>query len=287
MFSVRQKMRVARQLNRVLRLIRRLAGRGMQVRCRRRGVNWDLDLNEAFDLSIYLLGAYEVSTLRAYEKVIRPGDTVFDIGANVGAHTLHFARLVGPAGQVYAFEPTDFAMGKLRSNLRLNPDLAKRVTLQQSFLVAGRTDQPPASIPSSWPVAPNQVDLHPEHFGKAQPLTKATTITADDYCAQAGIARIDFVKIDVDGYEYPVLRGFRQTLQRLRPRILIELAPFVYEGENGGEFEDYVGFLRDLGYDFTVASTGRPLPDHAAALRRFITPGGALNALLTPRPARP
>ena len=93
MFSVLQKIFIARQLNRVLRIARRLVGRDMRTVCDRRGVRWALDLDEGIDLSIYLLGAYEPRTLHAYTRHIRPGAVVFDIGANIGAHTLHFARL--------------------------------------------------------------------------------------------------------------------------------------------------------------------------------------------------
>jgi FkbM family methyltransferase len=287
MFSVKQKILIARMLNRVLGLVRRLAGRGMQVECRRHGVKWSLDLNEGIDLSIYLLGAYEPRTVRAYERIIRPGDVIFDIGANIGAHTLHFARLTGPTGRVFAFEPTDFAMAKLRSNLALNPELMPRVSLQQSFLVADRADRPPGSIPSSWPVANQHDDLNVEHLGKPQSLLAATTVTADDFCVREGIARIDLVKIDVDGHEYPVLRGFHQSLLRFRPRILIEIAPFVYEGGNAGEFDGIMRFLRDLDYDFTDANSGRAISDDAANLRATITRGAAVNALLIPRPAQP
>jgi hypothetical protein len=80
-------------LNHALRLIRRLGGRGMTTVCRRRGVRWELDLDEGIDLSIYLFGAYELRSLRAYAPLIRPGATVFDISAHIGARTLHFARL--------------------------------------------------------------------------------------------------------------------------------------------------------------------------------------------------
>lgn len=287
MLSVRQKMLIARQINWVLRFLRGLVGLGTKVQCRRGGVIWDLDLNEGIDLSIYLLGAYEPRTVRNYQRVIRKGDIVFDIGANIGAHTLHFARLVGPSGHVFAFEPTDFAVAKLRANLALNPGLAPRVTLQQSFLVADRADQPPHDIHSSWPVAHHHVGLHPHHLGKSQPLAGSTTITADDFCTSARIDRIDFLKIDVDGFEYPVLRGFRQTLAHCRPIILIEIAPYFYDENGQSEFDDLINFLRDLEYDFTDANTERAVPNSAEALRRMITPGGGINALLMPRPARP
>jgi FkbM family methyltransferase len=286
MFSVRQKMLIARQVNHALRLARRCVGRGMQLRCRRHGVNWALDLDEGIDLCIYLQGAYEPRSLRAYERVIRPGDVVVDIGANIGAHTLQFARLVGPAGHVFAFEPTDFAIAKLRANLALNPDLGPRVTLQQSFLVANQAERPPTVVASSWPVAHHHEGLHPDHLGKSQPLAAATTITGDEYCEAAGITRIDFVKIDVDGYEFPVLQGFQRTLRRCRPKILIEIAPYFYGATQAADFERFIGFLRDLDYDFSDANSGRRVPDTTDGLRKLITPGGGMNALLRPRPAR-
>lgn len=283
MFSVSQKIFIARQLNRALRFGRRLAGHDMRTTVTRRGVRWALDLDEGIDLSIYLLGAYEPRTLDAYRPLIRPGAVIFDIGANIGAHALHFARLAGPAGRVFAFEPTDFACAKLQANLRLNPDLAPRVSIQQLFLVADRTTPPPASVASSWPVAHETGDVNAWH-GRSHPALAATAMTTDDFCAAAKVERIDLVKLDVDGHEYDVLRGFRASLARFRPIIIVEIAPFIFAGAKAREFDDFVQLLVDLDYDFTDANTGRPVARDPAELRRTITPGGGINAVLFPRP---
>ena len=285
MLSVRQKIFLARLLNRALHTVRRLGGRSMTAICRRRAVTWELDLDEGIDLAIYLFGAYEPHSLRAYAPLIRPGDTVFDIGANIGAHTLHFARLVGPTGRVFAFEPTDFAVAKLRRNLALNPHLAACVSLQQCFLLAKRTDKLPPAVPASWPVGSWHDDLHWGHLGKSKTLIAASATTADEFCATAGIQRIDFVKIDVDGYEYPVLRGFRQSLERFRPPILIEIAPFIFEGAKAEEFDDFVRLLAGLDYTFSNANTARFVSRDPAVLRRTIARGGGINALLRPASA--
>ena len=61
-------------------------------------INWRLDLLEGIDL----LGSFEPLTVRAYRGIVRPGDTVLDIGANVGAHTLPLAQLVGETCRVIA-----------------------------------------------------------------------------------------------------------------------------------------------------------------------------------------
>lgn len=121
-------------------------------------------------------------------------------------------------------------------------------------------------------------------FWKPQTLIAATALTADDFCVAREVTRLDFVKLDVDGHELSVLKGFRDSLARFRPAILIQIAPFVYKGANADEFEEFINFLAGLNYDFTDANTGRPISSDPAELRRIITPGACINAILLPRP---
>jgi FkbM family methyltransferase len=275
-------MFIARMMNRFIRLLRCPFTRGMRLVCKRKGVSWDLDLDEGIDLSIYVLGAYEPGILRAYSSIIARGDVVFDIGANVGAHSLHFARLVGPTGRVVAIEPTDYAISKLRKNLSLNAELATRVSVRQHYLVAGGNLALPKAVAARWPVANVHADLDLKHLGKPEALDHASAITADEVLEAENLHKLDFVKIDVDGNEYPVLRGFRRSLERFRPRMLIELAPFVYDEPRSSDFDDYVCFLAELGYAFTEARTGRPLSSDPKVLRHHAPPGCTLNCLLYP-----
>jgi FkbM family methyltransferase len=280
LFSVRQKILIARGLNAGLRWTRRLAGKGMRTMARRGGIVWDLDLDEGIDLSIYLLGAYEPRTGRAYARLLRPGAVVFDIGANIGAHTLPFARLVGPAGSVHAFEPTDYAFAKLRRNIALNPPLAPAIRAHQMFLVETRHAALPAGVYSSWPVAEAGGETHEEHCGAMKTTREARVGTADDFCAANGIDRIDLVKIDVDGHEAAVIRGFRESLRRFLPDILIEIAPFIHDANGASELDEIVGFFAGLGYAFLEADSGRPVPAEARLIRQRIKPGASINALL-------
>ena len=73
--------------------------------------------------------------MQTYQRIVRRGDIVLDIGANIGAHTLHLAQAVGAAGKVWAIEPTDYAMAKLKANIALNPGLAARIVCCQLMLV--------------------------------------------------------------------------------------------------------------------------------------------------------
>jgi len=62
----------------------------------------------------------------------------------------------------------------------------------------------------------------------------------------------------------------------------MEIAPFIYVRDKAVEFDRFVHFLAGLGYHFTNATTGRPVPSGADELRRIITPRGGINALLLP-----
>ena len=90
---------------------------------KRKGIYWELDLDEGIDFSIFIFGFFEKETSRALDRLVNKGSVVIDIGANIGAHTLPLARLVGKKGKVYAIEPTKYAYRKLIKNLSLNNDI--------------------------------------------------------------------------------------------------------------------------------------------------------------------
>jgi FkbM family methyltransferase len=274
--STRQKIFIARLAHGFVKGWRRLRGAPARAEFTRGGLRWMLDLDEGVDFSIYLLGSFEPDAVRCYEKRLKPGDIVLDIGANIGAHTLQFARLVGPSGRVLAFEPTAYAHGKLRANLALNPDLVPRVTLMQSLLM-DRADAPvPEAICSGWPLVHDE-GLHPDHLGKPHSTEGARSTTLDAAVTAAGLDRIAFVKLDVDGHELAVLKGATETLRRFRPPILIELCPQVCV-EHGYPFSTLVRCLADLGYRFE-SFQGRALPDDPAALEALIPAKGGINVL--------
>lgn len=275
-------MLIARAMNRVVVGARNMVGAGPRTECRRGGISWSLDLDEGIDLSIYLLGAYEPRLLRAYAPLLEPGAIVLDVGANMGAHTLHFARLVGLNGQVHAFEPTGFAFAKLRRNLALNPAYSPVVFPHQVFLVGQESEKMPGAVFASWPVNRDTTGVDPVHLGRTMSAAGAGTTTGDAYCSARGLQRLDLVKIDVDGHELSVLRGLHSTLRRFRPRILIEFAPFVFDGLSRGSFDELISFLAALGYEFRDANHGRHLPRTAEAFCRLLPLGGSMNVLVQP-----
>lgn len=256
---------------------RKLSGKGDRVEVTRRGIRWSLDLSEGIDFSIYLIGAFEWSTALTLDKLVKPGDIIFDIGANIGAHTLPMARTAGNEGRVFAFEPTAFAFQKLGKNLSLNPDLSFRVELCQTMLTNDPSAAVREEIYSSWPLRASE-GHHPKHQGQLTATAGAVTDTIDSFVERKRISRLDLIKIDVDGDEYPVLNGGMETLRRLRPTILLELAPWVH-AEQGNSFPAMIGLLDELGYTLEMVGSKRKLPLSANELERMIPDGGSINAV--------
>lgn len=278
MLSTAAKVRIARMLYHFVRLIRTPFGAPDRVEVKRRGITWNLDLREGIDLTIYTLGAFELDTLRALESRVRPGDTVLDIGANVGAHTLHLARLVGENGRVIAFEPTDFAIAKLRANLKANPALEPRVEVHQAFLVADSSAAPVAPIAASWPVDGTRPD-DAVTASRSMSASGARAIRLDSVLADAGHPVVKLVKMDVDGHELEVLAGARRLLETHAPILVMELAPFVFDPES--KFDAMVELLTGLGYRFYPLGSTRPLPTGARELKERIPGRGSVNVVAT------
>jgi FkbM family methyltransferase len=264
----------------VIRAFLGLAGRGPEVRANRRGIAWHLDLREGIDFSIFLLGSFEPSTVKAYSRYLEDGSVALDIGANIGAHTLPMAQLVGSQGRVLAFEPAARSLEKLRANVAANADLAPRVSAFQVLLSqAGAVDLPP-EIYSSWPVS-SASGRHPLHGGVAISTQGATVRTLDEEVAREGLSRVDFVKMDVDGYEMDVLAGAGETLRRFQPALLMEVAPYTLH-ERGVDAPAPLRFLVDLGYRFYTLD-GAPMPSAPEEIASAVPDGCSVNVLALAR----
>jgi len=270
-----QKVRIARVASSIVRVARAAMGRTPEVVVERGGVRWALDLREGIDLSIYLLGGFEPSTLRGYREFVELGDVTLDIGANIGAHTLPLACLVGPSGRVIAFEPTEYAYTKLRRNLELNPELARRVDARQTMLASSEGEAMPEGIYSSWPLDGGD-DLHERHRGRLKSTHGATRRVLDDVVEELNLPRIDLVKLDVDGNELEVLRGARRSLRRFKPVLMLELAPYVSDA-NPTEFDAMLELLWSENYAIFEAANKRALPGTPRGIRGRIPPGAGMN----------
>ena len=281
MLTTKTKVSLASLAYRCIRTGRAFAGKDNRAIVRRGGIRWCLDLSEGIDFSIYLLGAFERSTASTLDKLTKPGDVVFDVGANVGAHTLRLARSVGPTGKVVAFEPADLAFVKLQRNLGLNPELLSRTSAHQLFLAAAPGAHSQSEIYASWPLE-SDCSVHPKHRGRLVTASNASTDTLDHFVARERIERLNLIKIDVDGQELPVLQGGLAVLAKFRPILVMEMSPYVH-AEQHNSFAALVALLRDGGYSIQNAHTWKPLPLEAAVLEAIIPDGASINVITRPK----
>lgn len=275
--NTQQKIKMATIAYELVSGFRRLLGKSDQVVIRRNGITWELDLREGIDFSIFLLGGFELATLRLYKSILEAGDVVLDIGANIGAHTLPFAKLVGKHGRVYAFEPTQYAFEKLGRNVRANPAISPSIELVHAMLVSENRDAIAPAIYSSWPLH-GEEGLHDQHRGRLMSTFDAVAITLDEFVDQKKIECVNFIKLDVDGNEASVLAGAVDTLRRYRPRVLMEWAPYLFD-DKSAVMEQVLSNFISLGYCPKEPSRRRPLPETVEALNSLVPKYGSMNVL--------
>ena len=273
--STKHKIMLARLAYFGVSGFRRLARCDDRAEVRRGGVNWSLNLREGIDFAIYLTGYFEPRTVAAYRRLLAPGSVAVDIGANMGAHTLHLSGCVGRDGHVLAFEPTAEAYCRLTRNIAINPELSRRIKAMQTMLVAAPDMNLDPILYASWPLH-SPSDTHDLHLGVALSTEGANISTLDDAVAATGLDRVDLIKLDVDGHELDVLRGARRILKQHHPAIVMEWSPYTIE-ERGQDPSDLIALLLDHGYRF-CGLTGRSLATANGAVPE-IPAGYSMNVL--------
>ena len=181
------------------------------------------------------------------------------IGASDGRHSYVMTK-VAPRARIYAFEPSAFTFQVLKTCMAWH-GIADRVTPVHAavsdhpgelFLVtpkktSGRlgrayafvTDAPPDQ--GAGPLRPDLQDVGSE-------IQPTPVVTLDDYCAEHGLNRVDFIRMDIEGAEQKALAGACGLIDRDRPHVLIEIHPRMLESRFGGSAEEVVDLFRSRGY---------------------------------------
>jgi FkbM family methyltransferase len=199
------------------------------------GLNMRLDprRNVAEKRVLFSPSRFDSAERAALAAHLQPGDVFVDVGANVGTYSLWAGRCVGPTGRVLALEPQPAVLARLLAHAALNPSLpitivpvaagAKEETLRLS-LNAANEGEASLALPGA-----EGVDV------PVRPLL--------DVVRNAGLSRIDALKIDVEGFEESVLLPFFDTA----PRALWPALMVLERGEEDWK-GDLMGALLVLGY---------------------------------------
>jgi len=167
----------------------------------------------------YIYGSWEPVATQVIISSAKPGMCVFDIGAHLGYYSLLLAKCVGPVGRVVSFEPAPGNFCTLQKNVLINNLNNVELINLAAFSKSGtiRMSVPPTDTSSGdWSII---------RQANGDSIIKVQTISLDQFC-QAKSVFPDFLKIDVEGTEYDVLIGGRETIGESRPIMLIELHHF-------------------------------------------------------------
>lgn len=201
-------------------------------------------------------GVLESSVQEALVRHLAPGGVLYDVGANVGFFTLLGARLVGPEGHVYAFEPVPDNAHAIRDHARLNGAENVTVLEQAAAASAGRAGLQIVDD-RSW----SKLQGYGEHPGTER-VVEVELVRIDELVQSGRLRPPTVVKIDVEGAELAVLGGLLETIDAHRPVIVCEV-----HGTHG----PFAAAMREHGY--RVVNLEGPAPierspqsEHALAL---------------------
>lgn len=187
------------------------------------------------------LGLWESDVTNWMINNIQPGWTCLDIGSNIGYFTELLARLSGPEGQVLAFEPNSRLVSKYFESIKLNDYSSCANIIINEFALGDREEELELIIPDNNLGAANFIDQ--DYTGPSRRMT--SQIRRLDACYDG---KIDFIKIDIEGYEEKAWGGFTENAINC-PLIIAELGPY--------HSDRFLGMIEEM-YEMTDIS-GNPV----------------------------
>ncbi len=200
------------------------------------GISMKIDPSKdsGVELALYETGTYESGTLHVFQNFLQAGDCFIDIGANIGLMSIFASKLVGKSGKVIAFEAHPVTFEWLRFNIELN----EASNIEANAFALGKRNGN-ALIYDNWDINRGGASLvvksenseaHPVEIKVLDELLDENTVPK-------------LIKIDVEGFELPVLQGAEQTIRKHQPILVVEYSP--NRANHHQEFELF-DFLEDL-----------------------------------------
>ena len=206
----------------------------------RDGLKLSLDTKNLIDARIFFTGSYEPELRAVFRKLIHKDDVILDIGANIGYHSLLFSEACGPEGKVYSFEPVKKNYAQLIKNIALN----KIKNINPLNFALGNSDiNLVIDIEESGP-NPGSISL----LNVSKTGEEISCRDADKALLAMNIKKIDFIKIDVEGYEWFVLESLKNIIKETRPIIIFEWDSN-YQANSNINASDFHAYFSSLNYE--------------------------------------
>jgi len=195
--------------------------------------------------AIFITGNFEPSEMSWLADTLKDEMVFIDVGANIGLYTMFAAKLVGAGGRVLAVEPSEREFQRLSLHVALN-DLGNVTCLQ--FAAADETGVGKLKIAGEEKSGQNTLGKFVTESIEVLRVETVRMRPLDKVIAEHELERVDVIKIDVEGAELRVLGGLASTIERWRPKLLIELAPEALASQNTTP-EKLIEWLRDSRYE--------------------------------------
>lgn len=183
----------------------------------------------------------EPEVLSIFTKHINNDACVIDIGANIGHHTIFLSKCVGEKGEIHCFEPIPEMVDRIKENITINK--IKNIHVHNCAL-GNKRDRAAFFIDNNQDIGSSSLIKHRD---KMQQID-VEIFTLDSF----NFKKVDFIKIDVEGYEYNVFLGAQNTILKNKPKILFEYSPVFYEKLDKTHSKKIIDFLIQMEYKIFI-----------------------------------
>ena len=213
--------------------------------CQVLGHTMYLDKHDSLDLSVN--GIYNELDTKIVTNHIRPNDVVIDIGAHIGYYSLIFAKLVGPHGHVFSFEPEPSNFKLLEKNIKINN--YKNITIAQKA-VSNKNTKSNLYVGQQSSGA-NRLYEPKKKFTQDFKITEVDCLELDSFLPIVS-SKINFIKIDIEGSEYNALLGMKKIIEKNTNLIIFTEFDPIAIADSGENSEKVIDFLINQGFDIFI-----------------------------------
>lgn len=222
--------------------------------------------DQVISKSVFIDGTFEHAELEFIKRVISPGMTAFDIGANIGVHTLTISQSIGPTGMLHAFEPSA-AFERLSENVALNR-FESRTRLNNVAIGANNGSIRLMRCRPGFEAFTSRAMPMDINFADGTSF-EVPMLSVDSYARNHKIEQIDFMKIDTEGAELDVLKGAAEMLADRAIRYIMFEINEICLANCGSSASEIVAYLREAGFVLQILGEDgalAPCPDSPSGI---------------------